>query len=89
MSYSVMAHVTDYDVWHESEEAVTVDAVIRVIQHNAQVAKEAVSNAILKLSAAGTTPQAGALRDAIITHKDLVREDVVEKLRLIVGPYFR
>jgi len=42
MSYSVMAHVTDYDVWHQTEEAVTVDAVVRVLTHNAGVAKQAV-----------------------------------------------
>lgn len=88
MSYAVMAHVTDYDVWHETEEAVTVEAVIRVLIHNAEVAKTAIANAIRRLANAGPTPQAGALRDAIITHKDLVRPDVVERLGLIVGPYF-
>jgi 5'-methylthioadenosine phosphorylase len=88
MSYAVMAHVTDYDVWHETEEAVTVEAVIRVLLHNAEVAKAAVANAIRRLADAGPTPQAGALRDAIITHKSLVRPDVVERLSLIIGPYF-
>jgi 5'-methylthioadenosine phosphorylase len=89
MSYSVMAHVTDYDVWHESEEAVTVDAVIRGLQHNASVAKAAVSNAIQALATAGPSPYAHALRDAIITDKALVRQDVVEKLNLIIGKYFQ
>ncbi|MEX1019815.1 MAG: S-methyl-5'-thioadenosine phosphorylase [Litorilinea sp.] len=89
MSYSVMAHVTDYDVWHESGETVTVDAVIRVLQHNAGVAKAAVSNAIRALADIGPSPYATALQDAIITHKALVRQDVVEKLRLIVGKYFQ
>ena len=42
MSYATMAHITDYDVWHESEEPVTVDAVIRVLLHNAEVAKDSV-----------------------------------------------
>lgn len=88
MSYAVMAHVTDYDVWHESEEPVTVDMVIRTLLHNADVAKQAVANAIQLLANAGPTPQANALRDAIMTNKSLVRPDVVEKLRLIVGKYF-
>jgi 5'-methylthioadenosine phosphorylase len=89
MSYSVMAHVTDYDVWHESEEAVTVDAVVRVLQHNAEVAKEAIASAVQALAQAGPSPYATALRDAIITDKAQVRQDVVEKLELIVGKYFR
>ena len=72
MSYAVMAHVTDYDVWHESEEPVTVEMVIRTLLRNAEVAKSAVVNAIRLLRDAGPSPQANALRDAIITNKALV-----------------
>lgn len=88
MSYACMAHVTDYDVWHESEEPVTVEAVIRTLMHNADVAKDAVSNAIRLLANAGPSPHANALQDAILTHKDAVPVEVVEKLEHIVGRYF-
>lgn len=88
MSYAVMAHVTDYDVWHETEEAVTVEQVIRVLQHNAQVAKQAVANAIALLAGAGPSPQQDALRDAIITDRNQVPAQTVENLRAIVGKYF-
>ncbi len=88
MSYSVMAHVTDYDVWHETEEAVSVDAVIRVLLHNAQVAKQAIANAVAMLAQAGPTPQADALRDAIITDRRQVRRDVIDRLAPIIGKYF-
>ncbi|MFN8445283.1 MAG: S-methyl-5'-thioadenosine phosphorylase [Caldilineaceae bacterium] len=88
MSYAVMAHVTDYDVWHESEEPVTVEMVVQTLMRNADIAKQAVANAIALLANAGPTPQANALRDAIMTNKKLVRPDVVEKLKLIVGRYF-
>jgi len=47
MSYACMALVTDYDVWHESEEPVTVDMVVKIMQSNAAVAKAAVANAII------------------------------------------
>jgi 5'-methylthioadenosine phosphorylase len=88
MSYSVMAHVTDYDVWHETEEVVSVDAVVRVLMHNAEVAKQAVSIAIQELATAGASPQKGALATAIITNKKLVSPSAIDKLRLIIGPYF-
>jgi 5'-methylthioadenosine phosphorylase len=88
MSYAVMAHITDYDVWHESEEAVTVEMVVRTLLHNAEVAKEAVANAIGLLANAGPSPHADALRDAIISNKQQVRPDVIERLDLIVGKYF-
>ncbi|MEZ4659597.1 MAG: S-methyl-5'-thioadenosine phosphorylase [Caldilineaceae bacterium] len=88
MSYACMAHVTDYDVWHESEEPVTVEAVIRTLLHNAEVAKQSVANAVRLLANAGPSPHADALKDAIITSKNMVRPDVIEKLQLIVGKYF-
>ena len=88
MSYAVMAHVTDYDVWHESAVPVTVEMVIRTLQRNAEVAKEAVVNAIRLLADAGPTPQAQAMRDALISNKSTVRPEVVERLRPIVGKYF-
>lgn len=88
MSYACMAHVTDYDVWHETEEAVTVEAVIKTLMHNAEVAKEAVANAIKLLADAGPSPYADALRDAMITSKDAVPAAAIQRLERIVGKYF-
>lgn len=89
ISYAVMAHVTDYDVWHESEEAVTVEAVIRTLTRNAQVAKDAVANAIALLADAGPSPHANALRDAIITHPASIPDRAKQQLPLILGKYVK
>ncbi len=88
MSYACMAHVTDYDVWHETEAAVTVEAVIRTLLRNAEIAKQSVANAIALLAGSGPSPYADALKDALITHKAAVPARAVESLRLIVGKYF-
>lgn len=88
MSYAVMAHVTDYDCWHESEQAVTVDMVVQTLLHNTEIAKQAVANAIALLAGAGASPQANALRDAIITNRANVPADVVARLDLLLGKYF-
>lgn len=88
MSYAIMAHVTDYDVWHESAEPVTVEMVIQTLRHNADVAKQAVVNAIRRLADAGPSPYQDALAYAIITDKRRVSPAVVEKLHYIVGRYF-
>ena len=88
MSYAVMAHITDYDVWHESEEEVTVEMVVQTVMHNAEVAKQAVANAIRLLADAGPSPREGSLATAIISDKRGVDPEVVERLKLIVGPYF-
>jgi 5'-methylthioadenosine phosphorylase len=88
MSYAVMAHVTDYDVWHESEGPVTVEMVVRTLLRNAEVAKQAVVNAVRLLADAGPSPYAEALRDALITSKNVVPPAVVERLELLVGKYY-
>ncbi len=88
MSYAVMAHVTDYDVWHESEEVVTVEMVIRTLHHNAEIAKAAVANALRKLQGIGPSPHARALEYAIITNRALLPAKAIEQLRHIVGHYF-
>lgn len=88
MSYAVMAHVTDYDVWHESAEPVTVEMVVRTLHHNAEVAKTAVVNAIALLANAGPSPYANALEYAIITNKQMAPATAVNKLQLIIGHYF-
>jgi 5'-methylthioadenosine phosphorylase len=88
MSYAVMAHVTDYDVWHESEEPVTVDRVVQTLLRNADVAKQAVTNAIRNLVDVGPSPYADALRDAIITNKGRVQPETVARLAQLIAKYF-
>ncbi len=44
IAYSCMAHVTDYDVWHESEEPVTVEMVIKILSANTRLAQKAVDH---------------------------------------------
>jgi len=88
MSYAVMAHVTDYDVWHASEAAVTVEMVIRTLQHNAAVAKAAVANAIGLLADIGPSPYADTLRYAIISDRKVVPAKAIAQLAHIVGHYF-
>jgi 5'-methylthioadenosine phosphorylase len=88
MSYAVMAHVTDYDCWHESEEAVTVDMVVQTLMRNAEVAKQSVANAIQLLAGAGPSPQANSLQAAIITDPARVPRRTVQQMRELLGHYF-
>ncbi len=41
MCYATMAHVTDFDCWHVSEEAVTVEMVVNTLQKNTRTAQKA------------------------------------------------
>ena len=88
MCYAVMAHVTDYDVWHETEDAVSVDAVVQVLQRNTALAQEAVHILIPRLAADERTCTCDeALSTAILTQRDLIPQTAKEKLALIVGKY--
>jgi 5'-methylthioadenosine phosphorylase len=84
MSYAVMAHVTDYDVWHETEAPVTVEMVVRQLLANADVAKQAVANAIGALRDAPPTPYHDVLRDAVITHPSAIPAGVTQRLALLL-----
>ena len=49
--YATVALVTDYDCWHEEEEAVTVDAVIENLRRNAKTAEALLRGALQSLPA--------------------------------------
>ncbi|MGC9357639.1 MAG: S-methyl-5'-thioadenosine phosphorylase, partial [Anaerolineae bacterium] len=88
MCYGVLAHITDYDVWHESEEPVTVDIVIPRLNANVTIAKEALALLIPRLASKESTCNcAQALENAIITARDRIPDDVKQDLDLIVGPF--
>jgi 5'-methylthioadenosine phosphorylase len=85
--YATMAHVTDYDVWHATEETVTVEAVIKNLMANAEVARRAIQNLVSILPAQRSCACQHALRDAIITNRDVIPERIKKGLELLVGKY--
>jgi 5'-methylthioadenosine phosphorylase len=85
--YATLALVTDYDVWHETEEDVTVEAVIAVLQENAAMAKAILRRAIRAIPGVRTCPCPHALRDAILTARDRIPPATRERLKLLVGKY--
>jgi 5'-methylthioadenosine phosphorylase len=87
LCYGVMAHVTDYDVWHVSEEPVSVEMVIRTLQANTELAQQAIANLVSALPAERTCECGSALEFAIITQPDRVSKATRERLALLVGRY--
>jgi len=85
--YATMAHVTDYDVWHETEETVTVEAVVKNLLANAEVAKQAIQNLVPTLPETRTCECQHALRNAIITNRQMIPEQVKKDLELLIGKY--
>ncbi len=85
--YATMAHVTDYDVWHETEEAVTVEAVIQNLMANTGVAKLAIEYIAQALPEYVDCACHHALADAILTDRSAIPEQVKKDLDLLVGKY--
>jgi 5'-methylthioadenosine phosphorylase len=86
LCFAIMAHVTDYDVWHVTEEPVTVEVVIRTLMHNTEIAQQAIQMLVETLPDDDCTCQ-HALRDAIITARDRIPAETHRKLALLVGNY--
>lgn len=88
MAYAVMAHVTDYDVWHESESPVTVEMVIRTLERNTATAQAAIAEMARTMASwEGEFPVHHALHDALITSPDHVDAATRARLAPLVGHY--
>jgi 5'-methylthioadenosine phosphorylase len=87
MCYATMAHVTDYDVWHVSEEPVTVEKVIQTLNRNTAVAQEAVRKLAASLERQRDCECEHALATALITRKDTVPAETRQKLDLLIHKY--
>ncbi len=86
--YAVMAHVTDYDVWHESEDPVTAEMVVGTLTKNIAVAQQAVSNAVRRLAASKQAcAHNRALADAIMTDRRKIPVETIKKLGPLLDGY--
>ena len=85
MSYATLALATDYDVWHQSEEPVTAEAVMAVLGKNVATAREVVARAAGMVK--GPSPHADALKDAIMTPPDRIPPETRERLSLLLRKY--
>src|SRR5512145_2130643 len=91
LCYATMAHVTDYDVWHVSEEPVTVEMVIQTLHKNTELAQQAIRQLVHELAEPQTVAPAcdceHALANALITHPSVISPDMRRSLDLLVGKY--
>lgn len=89
LCYSTIALATDYDCWHHSEEAVTVEAVLAVMKHNIETSKAMISEAVRLLSGPRACACGEALRNAIMTPAKLIPAKTKRDLALIIGKYVK
>lgn len=89
MCYAVMAHVTDYDVWHTSESPVTVDMVIKVLLENTSLAQTVIRNLVSIIIPQPECACTSALESALITQKSFIPDETRRKLDILIGKYLK
>ena len=87
MSYVTLAMVTDYDCWHPDHDAVTVEHVIGYLNKNAENAQAVALEAVKNVPRDQPSPYASALKNAILTDRNMISADSRKKYELLIGKY--
>jgi 5'-methylthioadenosine phosphorylase len=87
--YATLAMVTDYDCWHETEEAVSGEGVMEVVRQNVQMSQEVIRQVLRRLPDESTDCPLcrHALAHALITERSLIPAETLQKLAPLVGKY--
>ena len=87
LPYATLAMATDYDCWREGHAAVTVEAVIAVMQRNVAKAKEIIVELADTVPDPTGRPATSALASAIITNPGSISAAARDRLRPLIGKY--
>jgi 5'-methylthioadenosine phosphorylase len=87
LPYATIAFSTDYDSWHATEAAVSVDAVIAVLHSNANLARRIILELASNLPDVSQSPATSALKDALITSKSHIEPDARARLGFLIAKY--
>jgi 5'-methylthioadenosine phosphorylase len=86
--YVSLSMVTDYDCWHETEEAVSGQSVMDVIAQNVIMSQEVVRHMVASLPADRVgCPCPDALRHSLITERSLIPQATLTALAPLIGRY--
>ncbi len=86
--FATIALSTDYDCWHQSEEEVSVEAVLKVMAKNVKNSKAILKDVIQSYDHEKSNCACrSSLKFAILTDKGSIPEKTREKLGLLVGKY--
>jgi 5'-methylthioadenosine phosphorylase len=86
--YSTIALSTDYDCWHETEEDVSVEAVLAIIRQNVDLAKRIVKGAVERIPQKRACACVNASQFAVMTAPDAIPAAARDRLSLILGKYW-
>ena len=85
MCYATLACATDYDVWHNDHDSVTVDMVIANLMQNVATAQETLRRIVGRLPEHRDCGCATALTNAVITSPDAMTSSAKNRLKFLLG----
>lgn len=86
--FVVLATVTDYDVWHKSEREVDVKTIMLNLKKNEEKTANILKGVIPTIPRKRNCICKDGLKDAILTKKENVPKETLERLDLLVKKYF-
>lgn len=87
--YATLALVTDFDCWHDTEEAVSVEAILSIMKHNVEVAKRVLRKALDLVPELSTCSCQSALQQAVITSPEAITPTLRNRYRLLLKHYLQ
>ena len=85
--YAMLACITDYDTWHETEESVTIEMALANLMLNADTSKKIIGLVAARIPEKRECGCAQALENAIITAPEKIPVRIKEDLELLIGKY--
>jgi 5'-methylthioadenosine phosphorylase len=85
--FGTLALATDYDCWNDAAGDVEIEQVLVVLQKNVQLAQRIIARAVRSLSPSRACGCGSALKDAIITDRASIPEEIRAELEPIIGKY--
>ena len=86
--YGMLALATDYDCWHETEDDVSVEAVLAVVRANATLANNIIKRVANTLPAVSGSELLYAAKHAIMTDRTMIPESALLRTEVLWGQYF-
>jgi 5'-methylthioadenosine phosphorylase len=89
MCFALIAMVTDYDCWRESEEVVSMDMVLKVMKENTHAVQKMIPDLIEALAKVSDCECNHAAKYAIATDRSLIPYETKRKLALFYSKYWK
>ncbi len=83
--YVTIALATDYDCWHEEEEAVTLEAVLEIMHKNVELAQAILKKIVQKPVLKRSCGCGEAAKNAVVTDRKLIPDNLKKDLEIIFG----